>query len=261
MRLFLSRESLVINRKIMSRIITTIIFLAAAVAFFWLWTMPLFNDISALDAEKASLDNALAKSKELQTLRDNLLSQYNAISQDDLGRIDKLLPQQLESGDLITTIENRAKFHNLLLKNINISKVPQSGDSGEAFGALSLPYKSMPLSFVVSGRYDSFSSFLTELEKNLRLIDVEALSFSAGGGESHEFSINTKTYTALPSSAPNYNQNDATKVILALLADLQAIKIDSSFFQNEVFKSLTDFSPGLEIPKEYGQRNPFSPLE
>lgn len=47
--------------------------------------------------------------------------------------------------------------------------------------------------------------------------------------------------------------------LLNLLKELQAIKLDSSIFQNSVFRSLKDF--GQPIPPEpVGRANPFAPL-
>ncbi len=48
--------------------------------------------------------------------------------------------------------------------------------------------------------------------------------------------------------------------ILGMLANLRSIKLDASFFENELFKGLVDFSVELE-PEEAGRPNPFAPLD
>ncbi|NOY35884.1 MAG: hypothetical protein GXP44_03160 [bacterium] len=47
--------------------------------------------------------------------------------------------------------------------------------------------------------------------------------------------------------------------ILKMLATLRSIKLDASFFENETFKSLVDFSVEL-VPEKAGRLNPFAPF-
>ena len=46
----------------------------------------------------------------------------------------------------------------------------------------------------VIGPYKSFISFLGNLEKNLRLIEIERITFIAGDADSYEYNITANTY-------------------------------------------------------------------
>lgn len=48
--------------------------------------------------------------------------------------------------------------------------------------------------------------------------------------------------------------------ILKMLAGLESIEMNASFFENDVLRSLVDFSVELS-PEESGRPNPFAPLD
>ncbi len=246
------------------RIITSFLFLATAVTLFFVKTQPYLNDIKTLQLEKQEFGDALANSRELQILRDKLLSQYNAISQDDRDRLNKLLPLQIDSSNLIVMFEEIVKTHGLLLKKVDIKESKQPAGSQTVLGEVSSPYKTINLTLSVSGPYASVLALFSDLDKSLRLVDVENISFSAAATDTYEFSITARTYSASMADASlaavNVGENENTRDILSMLAKLKKIEIDLDFFNNEIFKSLVDFTRALELPKEYGRPNPFLPF-
>lgn len=246
------------------RVITSFLFLATAVTLFFIRTQPYLNDIKILQAQKQEYGDALASSRELQTLRDKLLSQYNAISQDDRDRLNKLLPLQIDSSNLIVMFEEIVKAHGLLLKKVDVKESKQPAGSLAVLGEVSSPYKSINLSLLVSGPYAAVLALFSDLDKSLRLVDIENISFSAAATDTYEFNITARTYSASVADASlaavNAGENENTRDILSMLAKLKKIKIDSDFFNNEIFKGLVDFIPTLELPKEYGRPNPFLPF-
>lgn len=246
------------------RIIISFLFLATAVTLFFIKTQPNLNDIKTLQLEKQEFGDALASSRELQTLRDKLLSQYNAISQDDRDRLNKLLPLQIDSSNLIVMFEEIVKAHGLLLKKVDVKESKQPAGSPTVLGAVSSPYKTINLTLSVSGPYASILALFSDLDKSLRLVDVENISFSAATTDTYEFSITARTYSAPTADASlaavNVGENENTRDILSMLAKLKKIEIDLDFFNNEIFKNLVDFTRTLELPKEYGRTNPFAPF-
>jgi Tfp pilus assembly protein PilO len=249
----------------MARILITLLFLIAAVAIFFTLTKPYLNDINNLKADKQKYDEALVNSRELQTLRDKLLSKYNAILPEDIDRLNKMLPSDADSGDLLAMIENKARGRGLLLKSVNIKEELQSTDASATLGKPPPPYKTVSLSFSVTGPYASVLAFFADLEKSLRLIDMKAVGFSSSPTDNYQYEITAQTYYAVPSpasvaaSAPT--NGESTQEIVAMLKKLRSIVIDSEFFNSDVFKSLVDFVPALEIPQQYGRPNPFAPIK
>jgi len=245
----------------MLRFSLIILFLITAVVIFFTQTKPYYSDIKALTAERDEYQVALADSRELQTLRDQLLSQYNTIPQSDFDRLGKLLPSSIDSGNIIVMFEDRARENGILLKKIDVKESREStSDSVTALGTPQLPYKTVELSFAISGSYASVLSFLGDLEKNIRLIDVKSISFSSSLADVYEFNISAKTYftpVSMLTAVDKTEKNEGAKEILSVLTKLRAIKIDADFFNGDIYKSLVDFLPTIEMPKEYGRPNPF----
>jgi len=255
----------------MIRYIIILLFLTMAVVIFFTGTQPYYDQVKALQTNNQTLQEALVNSRELQTIRDDLLSKYNAISQDDIGRLNKMLPLKLDSGTLVTILESRVKNYGLLLKRVDVKEYKTAVDSLAVAGSPALPYKIVDLTLMVSGPYTSFLQFLPDLERSLRVLDVQTLNFSVNssniGLSSNiiEFNLSARAYAVVPPAVIEAINSEETtmeaKGILEMLTKLKDIKIDADFFKNEVFKSFVDFAPSLEMPKDYGRPNPFSSLE
>ncbi len=168
----------------MMRFITPIILLGLAIALFFIFTNPIYNDISKLKAEVASYNEALDNSKALENERDKLTAKYNAIDKDDLMKLEKLLPENVDNIRLILEIEQLALPYGMVLKDVkynagdkvdaNAEGVVQGGniakDTPKDYGIFDLEFSTM-------GTYDNFISFTKDLESNLRIVDMSSISF------------------------------------------------------------------------------------
>jgi hypothetical protein len=70
--------------------------------------------------------------------------------------------------------------------------------ASQQLGPSSQPYESVILSFSVSGTYDTFRQYLSDLEKSLRLSDVIGVSFVPTDAGIYDFTIHLKTYWLAP---------------------------------------------------------------
>lgn len=172
------------------RYIFSLILLGAAFVMIFFWARFLWQDIQDLQQEKAAFASIITRITELRKARDDLLQTYNAIPQTDIERIKKSLPDTISAGSLIVEMSNLTRANGLLLRSIDV--LPGGEERGVIRAAR--PYESIDLSLKVSGPYRSFRSFLENLEKSLRLVDVTAISFVAGESDSYEFSLKAKTY-------------------------------------------------------------------
>ena len=176
----------------MIRYIIQIILVLAVIGVFLGLIDPLYKEIATLRQEVTSFNSALEKSKELQTVRDELLSQYNAISGSDLERLEKMLPNNVDNVRLIMDINNIAARYNMSLRQTKVNVVDET-KSG-LLGPNRQKYGSVQLEFAVAGPYDVFLSFLKDLELSLRLVDVIGLSFVSGSKDFYEYTVLLQTY-------------------------------------------------------------------
>lgn len=170
------------------RYLFSIILFVAILAMIVFWDRPLWQEIQDLQNERGAFESTVLKITDLRKTRDNLIQTYNSISQKDIKRVNKMVPDKAATGSLIVQMANLTNESNLLLKSINIS---EAGGSGGTDGS----YQVVDLSLTVSGSYSRFLKFLEKIEKSLRLIDVTSISFTiAGAVDSQDFSLEAKSY-------------------------------------------------------------------
>jgi Tfp pilus assembly protein PilO len=146
-----------------------------------------------LRAEEKTYDQALNQSRELQEIRDSLLSRYNTFSQQDIDRLKKLLPDHVDNVRLILDIDGIASKYNMRTRNVKVSEV--GSEDSKIIGTNQSFVDSVVLSFSVASTYNNFVLFIKDLESSLRIVDLEGLSFtSAGEGEVFNFNVSIKTY-------------------------------------------------------------------
>jgi len=181
------------------------ILIIVAITGFFMFINPYYNDISAYKTQIASYNEALDNSKALEAQRDLLTQKYSSFDPNNLSRLQKLLPDNVDNIRLILEIENIASPYGMVLKDVRYDAtdttttpqttatgVAQKGkvSSGNNFGVWNLE-------FSTQGTYDNFIKFVKDLENNLRIVDISSIQFSSGTG--------TGTSTGLnPSSVSTY---------------------------------------------------------
>lgn len=177
----------------MFRAIITIFFLAGAVGIFFIKFQPLFNETKNLKEQVVVFDNALADTRKIKETKDELVAKYNNISQSDIDRIDKLIPSQTDAIKFIMEADDIIKNNGMILRSIDVkntegSKAPPGAvDKPKLFETVSFAMK-------IAGSYESFFSFVKNMEENLRLTDINAIKLSPAIGNLHEFDVEASAY-------------------------------------------------------------------
>ncbi len=180
----------------MFRLILPIFLVGIAAGLFFVYTDPTYQRIKATRAQEMEYDQALTKSKELLALRNSLIAKRNTFSADDVQKVERVLPDNVDNIRLILDTETIAQRYNLHVQNIGI-KSPQAGRSDRsqlAVGETDDPVGSVQFSFAVSAKYEDFVRFLKDLERSVRIVDIESISFSIGLGDLADYSVSIKTY-------------------------------------------------------------------
>lgn len=207
----------------MFRFATPIILIGIAVAGFFMFTSPLYKNISDLRTQVASYNEALDNSKALEAERDKLTQKYNTFDLENLSKLEKLLPDNVNNIRLILEIENMARPYGMALKDVKYDTITKkdvtttgvAGNTGATTGTTgnviqggtvtqSSPknYGIWDLEFSTQGTYNNFINFIKDLEKNLRIVDISSIEFSSSVGtglnpslsEAYKYSFKIKTY-------------------------------------------------------------------
>lgn len=176
----------------MMRLTIPTILILISVGLFFGYIDPTYQGIKKLRVKESTLNKALNQSKDLQKVRDSLLSRYNTFSQQDINRLTKLLPDHVDNVRLILDIDSIASKYNMRTRNVTVSDV--SSENVNVIGSNQSAVDSVILSFSVAATYDNFIRFIKDLESSLRIVDLVGLSFSSTEGDAFNFNISIKTY-------------------------------------------------------------------
>ena len=192
-----------------------VIFIVASLGLFFYSIDPTYREIKTLRVQEAEFSEALENTERVQDLRSELQAKYNSFSQDDHDRLEKLLPDVVDTVRLIIEINAVAVRYGIELKDVKVSSgegggtAPSAGAStaGQKSPAIGTkaakPYEGVPISFAVSGSYEDFLGFLSALERSLRIIDITDLSIvPKEKSQDYEYTIGIRTYRLLADAVP-----------------------------------------------------------
>ncbi len=194
------------------------ILLASAGVFFG-FTKNEYQAVQDRKAEVAEYDKAVQNSTILLKKREELLDLKNKFQKDDLNRLNILMPDDVNSTKLILEIEHLAtSVHNLAFEdpkydpNKKIASLgavsggaPASTDGASAKDAKPVnpkiqelenqkEYGSFELEFTLIGTYSDFIAFLGDLEKSLRIVDIQQLQIVPKEGNNLKYVLKVQTY-------------------------------------------------------------------
>ena len=176
----------------MRLILPLILIIGAGLLFFGL-TTSLFGeiDIARLDKKQAMED--FAEADKLSRQFDALDQQSRSISEADLAKLKVMLPDSVDTVDLLNKINGISEASRTTLADVKIKieepKTARGAQTSQISGLGTVTYN-----FTISGPYPAFRQFLGNLERSLRLVDVSAISFNSVERDAYQYSVELKTY-------------------------------------------------------------------
>jgi Tfp pilus assembly protein PilO len=157
---------------------------------------PMYQEVKSLNADASQYRQAISKGKEFESKISSLTAQREALAFEDIERLEKMIPDNIDNVRLIIEIDSLAKKYSNGIKNIRVGDLKANTNTNDRNRRVDTNvYETISLGFSVSMTYDQFVLFLKDLESNLRLSDVTTLSFiPIDTSNVYEFNLNVKTY-------------------------------------------------------------------
>lgn len=171
-----------------------IAYIILTLSVLYAFVYPAYGDISALMAEKQKYDDSLATVTNIETKKSELLAKYNSISESDKKDIETLLPSSLSFVKLISQIDTVAAKYGISIDRITEKELSSSAGNSIAEAQPERPYNSSLIGFSFTASYDKFRSFVDELEKSLRILDVRSVKIIPRENGIYEYSVEFETY-------------------------------------------------------------------
>lgn len=178
----------------MFKVLISLFLLAGAGVIFFTESKNYFPEIKVLRKQASSYNETINTAKKVRSSIDKTLGDYNGISQDNVDRINKMVPSGAESMKLVVQIDDMMRKKDLSLSSIDSKDAIDKSPVSNAVKNGGKNAESIFLSIKARGSYTSFRSFIEELEKSLRLIDVNSVKISPVGQDDYSFSVEAVSY-------------------------------------------------------------------
>ena len=159
---------------------------------------PSFSEVKQLSLKKSGYNTVLEKSKELAIKRDSVLADYNSISQTDINRLDKIIPNEFNAVLFANDVSTLASGYGITVKDFKINEPKTEVRDVIINQPKNEGFKTITVSFRLSGGYSQFVRFLSDLESSLRLVDVTSLSVKPNSSQASglmDYLLEVHTYS------------------------------------------------------------------
>ncbi|MBX4189361.1 type 4a pilus biogenesis protein PilO [Candidatus Parcubacteria bacterium] len=174
---------------------TAFILFLISVGLTYTFTMPEWAKIAELQAQASSYRSVLDNVKNLEAKRDQLLVQYKNIPPEQIAQLEKILPNNVDTVSLALDLDAIASHYGISLKSVQTSTSNQANpDIFNVEGAPSAPYETVDVAIQFTSTYDNFRKFMADVEKSLRIIDVQSVEFKVGANNLYDYKVSIQTY-------------------------------------------------------------------
>jgi Tfp pilus assembly protein PilO len=153
------------------------------------------DKVTLLKSDIAKNSETLEKAEELLRLKTDLVRRAESFTQEELARLEKILPEKVDPAQILLDIYTLANSNGLVMlgdaRVVKPEKVESSED--EALEKTN-PIETVDVSFTIIGPYKNLPNFGEELAKSLTLFDIEELSFTKNESNIYTYDIRMKTY-------------------------------------------------------------------
>lgn len=160
-----------------------------SVAAFIVYINPTYAEVKLKRAESAQYDEALTNSRQLQEERDLLSEKYRTLSPEDLERLNRMLPDNADNIRLILNIQQMAQTYGMAISSIKFDAETVKPANGTASSTSAVSavdatkaqrdYGDFEIEFTTTGSYDNFQKFLEDMERSLRITDIQSVTFGS----------------------------------------------------------------------------------
>jgi len=185
---------------------TAIILILVSIGLYYTAIGPQYSSVSALRDRKDQYTTILNNVTELKERRDALLAKYKAIPPSEVDRLDKVLPDRVDTINIARDFDTIAARYGISIKSLstaeqkadNVGTIAVAdastapGVAGQNSNNPTLQKLDITLSFI--GTYPNFKKFLKDLESSIRIVDISNLTFNTTENGLNQYDMTLTTY-------------------------------------------------------------------
>lgn len=175
---------------------TAIVFILLSFGLYYTFTSVQYQEVKDLRAEAAEYKNVLDNATQIFDLRDALQSNYASIPRDEIERLHKALPDNVDTTQLALDLDGITSRYGVSLKSVLITSPQEYIDpSLIILPENQPPYGKSSVTFAFVSSYENFRNIIVDVERGLRLMDIREITFNANTDATlYEFRITADIY-------------------------------------------------------------------
>lgn len=195
-----------------SKTVVQLILFVTSFVIIFSYIKPSYTNLQDIQSETKVYIDALESAKSFNTEIRNQLSDANKLTTTQLQKLDRYLPDDIDSIAVMRDIEIIAKRNRLSVEGLSAGEEISASadtsntdyldaDTAQRGAPLASEMTSVAFSVKVSGQYDDLKLFLQDLEKNAYPLEVISLTLAPGasagaegGSTSYALSLQLETY-------------------------------------------------------------------
>ncbi len=236
---------------------SAIVLLLLSVGLFYAFTNTQYQNVRKLYTLSGEYQNVLQNASRIMELKDQLLVKYEALPVAEIERINKVLPDSVDTVRLALDLDGMASRYGIAIKNIQTVTDADKDTNLIVLPEVAGAYEKATISFGFVSNYENFMRLLADIEKSLRIIDVRSISFQTGESSLYDYQISIDTYWLKTDAISGGLQASGVgNDLLKIFDELQKVTLDQNLFSSPGYLELTDFSTSI-TPQATGRTNPF----
>lgn len=171
-----------------------LILILLSVGLFYTFTSPQYEDVRALQASAGEYRNVIENVSRIAETRDALLVDYQSIPTDELVRLEKILPDNVDTVRLALDLDTIAARYAISIKDVQVDTKVDPNAALLVLPEHAEPYEKVTVSFSFISNYENFMKMLSDLERSLRIMDVKSVTFKVSDTGLYEHRMSVETY-------------------------------------------------------------------
>ena len=171
-----------------------LILILISIGLFYTFIDPQYERAKALQLEAAEYEHVLDNAELIAATRDDLLIEYEEFPNQELERLEKVLPSHVDTVSLAKDFDTIASRYGISMQGIQVDTSRDQNSTTIIQSSTSAAYEKVTITFTIVSSYQSFRNFLNDIERSLRIIDIRSLSFRSTDSGLYEYSITIDTY-------------------------------------------------------------------
>jgi len=173
---------------------TASVLLLLSAGLFLTVILPYYDKVMVLRDRSTQYKGILANIIEIEQKRDDLKVKYENLPKEDVQRLEKVLPSQSDIVSLAVNFDSIAARYGISIKSINSTDSSTQSAEGIVQAPSSSLYHEATVTLSFIANYESFRAFMSDIEKSLRIIDIQSVTFNSSDDGLYDFKVTVKTY-------------------------------------------------------------------